>query len=511
MKKTIFIKNAIILTMSSLALRFAGIIFKVWLAAAIGSEGIGLYQLIFSVYVLISTFASSGISTAVTRLTAEELALGSKKGTLKILKRCIQLSLFIGILSLVIVFFGAEPIAKYFLGDLRAVSSLKILPLSLPFMAISSCFRGYFIARRKVTPNAVSQLAEQGFRIGIVLFLVKKFISKGITKCCMAVMLGDVISECVGCLIITLIFLKDKEKLNFLSGRRTLNYPILKKILHISVPITSGRYLNTALRTGENLLVPKSLAKHPLSSTNALSLFGMIKGMALPILFFPSAILNSVSTLLIPEISEALATNKPWVVKSATSRIIKLTSLVSFIFGAVFFCIGKEIGVLIYKENQVGFLIKSLSPIVPLMYLDSICDGILKGLDQQSFTFKTAVSDSVIRIILIIVLLPRFSLNGFIGIMYFSNLFTCFLNVGRLLKLTNLKLNLIYDIILPLITANCVTLLVQFFVENFSIGCNMVYIMLVCVPSIVFYVILLNIFGVINIKKGTAYIPFRKN
>ena len=83
LRKTLFIKNALILTVSSLVLRFAGIIFKVWLAARIGSEGIGLYQLIFSVYMLASTFASSGICTAVTRLAAEELALGTKKGTLK--------------------------------------------------------------------------------------------------------------------------------------------------------------------------------------------------------------------------------------------------------------------------------------------------------------------------------------------------------------------------------------------------------------------------------------------
>ena len=80
MKKTVFIKNAAILTASSLLLRFLGIIFKVWLGGKIGSEGIGLYQLIFSVYMLAATLVTSGISTAVTRLIADELALGSEKG-----------------------------------------------------------------------------------------------------------------------------------------------------------------------------------------------------------------------------------------------------------------------------------------------------------------------------------------------------------------------------------------------------------------------------------------------
>ena len=105
MKKTVFIKNAAILTVSSLILRFVGIVFKVWLAAIVGSEGIGLYQLVFSVYVLAATFATSGICTAVTRLVADELALGTKRGTLRILRRCIELTLIIAGISVALLFF----------------------------------------------------------------------------------------------------------------------------------------------------------------------------------------------------------------------------------------------------------------------------------------------------------------------------------------------------------------------------------------------------------------------
>ena len=113
----------------------------------------------------------------------------------------------------------------------------------------------------------------------------------------------------------------------------------------------------------------------------------MIKGMALPILFFPSAILNSVSTLLIPEISEAVTKKQTNIVKTATHNILKLTAVISFIAAAIFFVGGEEIGWLFYKEKDVGFLIKALSPIVPLMYIDSISDGILKDLTNKFFLF----------------------------------------------------------------------------------------------------------------------------
>lgn len=498
MKKTLFIKNALILTVSSLVLRFAGIIFKVWLAAAVGSEGIGLYQLVFSVYVLASTFATAGISTAVTRLTAEELALGSKKGTLKILRRAIELTLIIAVISVAAVFFGSDFIAVKLLGDSRAATALKILPFSLPFMGISSCLRGYFIARRNVTPNAVTQLFEQAIRIGVILVLIKKFIGKGLGICCAAVIFGDVAAEALAGIALFITFLCDKRKLGSLSGRARPPYGIIRKILHISLPITSGRYLNTLLRTAENILVPKNLAKYPLSGEKALSQFGMIKGMALPILFFPSAILNSVSTLLIPEMSEAAAKNQTALVKSATRNILKLTAVTAYIFAAIFFVAGDTVGQLIYKEPQVGFLLKALSPIVPLMYLDSISDGILKGLDQQVFSFRTAISDSVIRIILILLILPVTGLNGFIAIMYFSNLLTCFMNVGRLIKITGAFLKPIYEIFLPVISALCVTLLADTLISLIPNINNLVYIILLCGVSLISYFLLLLGFGTVK-------------
>lgn len=448
MKKTVFIKNAAILTTSSLILRFAGIMFKVWLAAKIGAEGIGLYQLIFSVYVLVSTFAGAGICTAVTRLISEEAALGSKSGVNRILIRCIELISAVAIISLIAVFVGADFIAGRLLGDMRASLSLKILGFSLPFMGISSCFKGYFISFRKATPPATAVILEQAVRIALVFVIIGRIGSLNLETACAAVLFGDTVAEAVSALYIFVLFLLDQKKLSWLSGRSRPPYPIVKQVLRISAPITLGRYLNSGLRTIENLLVPKTLSKFSGGGT-ALSQFGMIKGMALPLLFFPSALLNSISTLLIPEMSEAVACGRVATLKRSTEKTIKLTLYIGILFGAIFWGLGREIGGIVYKNDEVGFLTCALSPIVPLMYLDSIADGILKGLDEQLFCFKNSICDSSIRILLISLLLPRLGLYGFIGIMYFSNFFTCFLNVSRLLKVSGAKIKFLNEIVLP--------------------------------------------------------------
>ena len=507
LKKVIFLKNAIILTVSSLLLRFLGILFKVWLASDIGAEGIGLYQLVFSVYMLAATFATSGICTAVTRLIADELALGTKNGVIKILRKCILITTFIALLSTAIIFFGAEPISKYLISDIRAVPALKVLSFSLPFMGISSCLRGYFIARRKATPSASSQLLEQGVRIATVMMLIKKFSHKGLATTCGAVLLGDTVSEFSSVVLLWLLLIIDKKKLSSLAGRSEPPFNITKSITHIALPITAGRYLNTALRTIENLIVPRGLESY--GGNNALSQFGMIKGMALPILFFPSTLLNSLSTLLIPEISEASARKRSGLVKEATFKILQITMLISFIVSSIFLTAGYEIGAIIYKSDDVGFLLCALSPIIPFMYLDSVADGILKGLDQQAFCFRTGISDSLIRIVLIFAILSHTGMKGFIGIMYFSNFLTCFLNIKRLIKITKAKINIINGILLPISSALCITLILKNLLKIIPIS-NLVYITLLCVISIPFYFYLLFCFKSITKEDFIDILPIRK-
>ncbi len=481
-----------------MTLRFAGIIFKVWLSGEIGSEGIGLYQLIFSVYVLASTFATSGISTAVTRLCAEEIAKENHKNCKKVLSKATLLCIFIAGVTTLVITIGANFIGKNILGDSRAIPALKILPLALPFMAFSSCLRGYFIARRKVLPNSIGQIFEQTVRIIIVFWFIKLFINKGLSACCFGIILGDAIAEIFGFLWLYLSYIVDISKIN---ENKNYNKPhFLRKILHITLPITGGRYLNSLLRTGENVLVPKNLAKYQAASQNALSQFGMIKGMALPILFFPSAILNSVSTLLIPEISAAVTNQNRNAIKRACEKIIKITLLCGLFCGAVFFVCGEKIGVLIYQSQEVGHLLKLLSPIVPLMYLDSICDGILKGLDQQSFTFKTAVSDSAIRIVLILIMLPKMGLRGFIIIMYFSNFLTCFLNVGRLIKISKAKIEFLSDLCLPTLSSLTVCMVINTILNLINLKNILVYIISFGIISVSIYLLLLMYLEIIPKK-----------
>ncbi len=493
MRKTLFIKNAAYLTASSLVLRFAGIIFKVWLAARIGARGMGVYQLVFSLYMLASAFTASGIPTAVTRLIAGESALGSRKGVKKIMSATFKINLALSVLTAVFLLSCAKVLSRLLVGSADAVLSIKILSACVFFTGVSSIIKGYFIARRNAAPGAVAGLIEQLVRISVTAAAIGAVYREGLYAVCAAVFIGDTAAEASSSLFLFLRYRADLGKIA--GGDRHFERRPVKSLCRIGAPLTTSRYLNSFLRTAENTLVPKMLTAF--SGKNALPLFGMIKGMALPVLFFPSVILNAVSTLLIPEMSEAVARRRAGLVRCAVEEILRAAALVGFLFAAIFAVSGYKIGALLYGSGDVGFLLTALSPVVPLMYVDSLCDGLLKGLDQQNFTFRGSVSDSAARIVLILLFLGRTGIAGFICIMYLSNLFTCALNVQRLKKISGAAADAKTTIVFPVLTAALSALTVKLILDIFVLP-DLVYIIILCVTCIPLYLSALYLLGCMN-------------
>lgn len=493
MKKTLFIKNAAVLTAASLFLRFAGIVFKVWLAKKIGADGIGLYGLVFSLYAVAAAGTSGGLPVAVTRLVAEAGESGAKNHR-RILSVALAVNLAISFIISAVLFFGADFLAGGVIADSRAALALKVLSFSVVFMGFGSAIRGYFIARRNATPNAISLILEQSCRISIALLAIRLTRGAELSYICAAVFAGDTVSQIISCLFLYLRYRYDLKK----QPEGNVHAPrILRRMAGISAPITAGKYLNSILRAAENMLVPRALYRF--SKKGALALFGMIKGMALPILFFPSVLLNAISALLVPEMSEAALHRKTFAVRSAVEQIVRGAAITGFIFSALFACSGYRIGFLLYKSADVGFLITALAPIVPLMYLDSLCDGLLKGLNQQNFTFWVSVTDSALRLLFVFPVLSRFGIKGFLVIMYFSNLFTAFLNVRRLIKISRAAIDTQKTVLTPILCAFCITLLAKIALDAFRLS-DLVYIMLMSSISVPIYALFMAHFGCIDFR-----------
>ena len=440
-----YLKNAALMTGADVLLRLAGMGLRIWLANALGGEGMGLYQLVLAVYSLFVTLATAGVSVAATRLMAEELARSPAEAR-GMLHRLLLAGAGLGVAALAAQFGLAGLAARWWLGDARAAGALRVSSLGLPWMAVSSVLRGFFIARRRVEPNVLSQLAEQTVRIGIVWAALSRADALGwdAGQRCTAVLGATAASEAVSTGLMALFYCREARRC-FDSQPAQRPHDPGRRLWDILWPVEGGRCLASALHTAENMLVPACLAVYLQCSggrAEAVTQYGNLKGMALPLLTFPFGLLGSLSVLLMPEITQAHLRGQSRRLSVLIDRMLRLTGYFSALAGAAFWVWGQPLAEALYGSAEAGSYLVILGPAMPLMYLESMVDGAMKGMGEQKAVFRYSMWDSCLRIAGVVLLLPRFGMKGFLFVILLSSLYTCAANTGRLLSSCGLPLRL---------------------------------------------------------------------
>ncbi|MCL2088416.1 MAG: polysaccharide biosynthesis protein [Oscillospiraceae bacterium] len=451
MKKQNLVAGAIILTAASTLTRVLGFVFRVYLSGKIGAEGMGIYQLTFSLYLMFMTLASGGISIAITKLISEHIVSHGEDGVGVIVKKALLWSVFSSVVIGWLMFAGSEFLSVNVLKDARTALSLKFLAPTLPVIAVSSCLNGYFYSMRNVIKPALTQIVEQISKIVIVVAIFILWTPQSIEYACAATVLGLGLGEVICCIFIGAGYRMKKRKNLINPANAPVN--VLKRMLGVSVPIVASSTLSSGFRMAENVLIIEKLKQYGDSQSEAVGTYGMLKGMVLPLLLFPSSLLHAFVTTLVPEVARANAGGNDTRITSLISKVLQITAMVSILIVCVFLVFSYELGTLIYKSNTVGTMLAMLSILCPFMYLEMVVVGILSALGQQVHSLKYNIMDSVIRITLIFFLIPIWGIKAFLWVMIVSNLFTSILNIKRLLKVTLVSFNIGDWLIKPTLAA----------------------------------------------------------
>ena len=446
MKKQAFIANVAMMSSAMLVIRIAAMTFNIFISGRIGAEGMGLYHLIYSVYALCVTVSTSGINLAVTRLVSEQLGRTGNRAVEHIVSKCLYLALFMSLLAASILSFGANAIGSAALHNPHAALPLRILAPSLPFLAISCVLRGYFIGLRKVATTTVSQIIEEFSGIALTILLLPKCSAAG--NAALALIIGASVSEALSCLYDLIMYAIAKRQYRRLRPEKKASW---REILSISAPVALGSYLRSGLVTIENILIPPRLLLS--GAANALAQYGMVKGMAMQIVLFPSVFLQSFISLLVPEIAQRNAARHRRSVRRTVAQSCEYTVLFGCCAALCLITYHQDLSVAFYKNTRVGVYIGALALLTVPLYLDSVVDGMLKGLNQQMSSLKYNICDSILRVAGIYLLLPRFGMAGYIGILYASELFNLTLSLRRLLAVTHVRLSPVRLLGRPLLSA----------------------------------------------------------
>lgn len=431
MQRKRLIYNTALLTASSLLMSCIGMAFQVWLAGRIGSAGIGLYQLVLSVTNLCATFAISGIRFAATRLISEELGSENLAGIRSAMGRCLSYGLFFGTAAGAILWLLAEPVGFLCVGDARTVMSLRISALSMPYISLCAALSGYFTACGRVWKPTLIHLFEQLLGIALVAWLLSRSPAGDIEKNCAAVTIGRVAADIASLFLMLLAFIHDRR---CHYGERGGGRRLTSRMLKIALPLAVSAYARSALSTLEHLLVPRGLKAAGYTADGALSGYGVIQGMVLPVIFFPSCIMGAVAELIVPELTAAQVQWERQEIRRVSGRLIRLSLLFSGAVGLFMFVFSDMLGLSIYKSSEAGRYIRVLAPLIPVMYTDMTVDGCLKGLGQQVWSMAINILDALLGLLLVWQLLPRYALSAYIFTIYATELVNFALSGLRLLR-----------------------------------------------------------------------------
>lgn len=432
MSKKNLLQGTLILTCSGLVTRLIGFFYRIFLSHCIGAQGMGLYQLVVPVQTLVMAVTTGGIQTAISRLAASSIALGEEKRARDYFSLGTIMAFCLSGLAACLLFFHAEAFALHILKEPRTSGMIRLLSLSFPLSTLHICINGYYFARKKTGVPSGMQLLEQASRVGVTYLLFLIFLSEG-REITPIIAVGGALASEGAAVLGTLLFLGYHFHDVHYSPLH-IQHPKqgLLDIWSLSLPLTLNRVLLTLLHSIEVVLIPQRLMLYGLNSADALSVYGIFTGMALPLILFPCTLTNSISVMLLPSVSELQALGKKQQIRRMTARISFGCLALGCCCSVFFFLFGRSLGTLLFKSTTAGTYIRTMAFICPFLYLNPTLASTLHGLGKTGICLLHNVISVCIRISFVLVAIPAMGIRGYLYGILLGEVVLALLHTGAL-------------------------------------------------------------------------------
>lgn len=412
-RKYSIIKGAFILTITGFATRLIGFFYRIFLSHAFGEEGVGIYQLIFPVYALGFSLTCAGIEIAISRSVAQKNAVGKIEQARAVLYIGCLFSMFFSVLFMLVIQKQSSFIASQLLNEPRCEPLLVIISYALPFSSLHSCIYGYFLGLKETKIPAISQFIEQIVRVGSIFLLYKLSLQSNPSPNIIVAVAGIVFGEFASSLFCFFSYRHQKNTTDFSISFSTIKGRI-KELFGLSIPLTCNRVLLNILQSIEAISIPVKLQLFGYNISQSLSIYGVLTGMALPCILFPSALTNSVATMMLPTVAELQTASNKHVLFSIIKKVVLFCSILGSLCCVLFIYIGSFIGRHIFHSNLAGDFLITLAWMCPFLYTNSNLISIINGLGKTIFSFIFNTIGLSLRIGSIYFLIPLYGIRGYL-------------------------------------------------------------------------------------------------
>ncbi|KUO94836.1 putative polysaccharide biosynthesis protein [Ferroacidibacillus organovorans] len=428
MKRQSFIAGTSILIAASLITRLLGFVYRIALTRLIGSEGIGLFQMVFPILTLVLTIVSAGMGTAISKLVAESLVTGDRTRIRRVMRYSFFITSILAVIFTWIMLRYGKTISLHMYTDRRAYYPLITLTPVIGIIAISSVLRGYFQGLQQMSIPSVASIIETLIRIVGVWIIAALSLKKGIEYAAAGVSAGMILGELAGCLYMYYAYRRyasvnkldlpeppqnhSVAAINHNQGQRSpekkdvnpsgeLPAQTMLALLQLAIPVTFSRLIGSIAFALEPILVMRALLTAGLTATVSTKLYGAYSGMAIPLLVFPTVFTYSLAVQLVPSISEAVASGRRGTVARRLTQSFRITALIGFPTSLMLLQFATPLCTVIYAQPKVGHILAIMAPSGFLLYLQGPLSGILQGINRASTAMRNSLIGSAVKLLII--------------------------------------------------------------------------------------------------------------
>ncbi len=433
MTKKSILSGAIILGVGTFTAKILGALYRIPLTGILGGKGLGLYQLVFPVYVLLLDFSGAGAPNAIAKIISSN-TVDKENYSKRILGISLIAFVVIGAIFSVftVIFSGTISRAQ---GNADAKLAYILLAPAVVFVCALSCFRGYFQGLKMMFPTALSQIIEQAVKLFLGLLLARLFLPN-ISLAVGGAVTAITVSEAIALLFVYFIYTRQGKGRIFSSLDINFFYE-LKKILKVAVPVSLMGVILPFSQVIDSFIIVNGLKQYYGEAT---AVYGIFSGAVLTVINLPVSLCYGISTVTIPFVASSKTDDER---EKNILKALYITLIVSilcaiFCYIASTFIVNLLYGRLPLWEKQIAInLLKFTSPVIILLCILQTINAVMIAVNKTYQSIINLAIGVALKIIINFFLIKKPNINVYGSAIA---LIVCYF-VADLLNLISLRIN----------------------------------------------------------------------
>ena len=459
----LLMKGATILVIAGIVSKIFGAIFRIPLTNMIGAEGQAYYSAAYAVYNLLFVIATAGFPVAISRMVSSRIAEGDFINAHKSYKLAMKVSWALGIISFIVMFFGAGAIAAAYKNP-GAEASMKAISVALLFTPVVASMRGYYQGRQNMKPTGITEVVEQMMRVAVGLTLAYMFYKTNLQYAAAGATFGASAGIIAALAAMAVIYARDKDsRSKLLEGsivKDETDKKRLKELFAFLIPITIGASVMPIMFNIDAGIIVRRLLATGWDPVMAKKLYGLMGGFCDPIINLPNIFIDAICISLMPAVTTAFTLNNKKDLDDHIKTGLKTMMIITYPCAIGLIVLAKPILTMLYyrKYDEALLAVPALQilalSIITLSIMRTL-QSCLQGIGKMMLPVYNLFIGAIVKAISSYILLgiPAVNINGAAIGSVLAYVTAGILNFRALKKYTDVSLDMKSIFVRPLIAA----------------------------------------------------------